>query len=157
MDFLSWLESTWVAVVVGQTMYGYPLLETVHAVGMAMLIGAIGLLNARVLGYKPELPILGVHSLMPLAWIGFTLNLLSGTALFISDANYFFASYTFRVKMLLVVLAGINAWLLGRGYFGEVLAGAEPVPSTAVKCLAVSSLFFWFGALIAGRLLAYTP
>ncbi len=158
MAFLEWLQGTWVGVTVAESLWGYPLFETMHTIGMAMLIGSLGLINLRVLGYKPELPLIGTRQLLPLAWTGFTLNAISGTMLFTSDAVYFFNSYTFRIKMVLIVLGGINAALLGRKIFQETPAGAPAVtPTTAAKWIAASSLVFWFGAVCAGRLIAYTP
>jgi hypothetical protein len=106
MAFLEWLQGTWVGLLVAESLWGYPLLETIHTIGMAMLIGSLGLINLRVLGYKPELPLIGTRELLPLAWIGFTLNAISGSLLFTSDAVYFFSSYTFRIKMVLIVLGG---------------------------------------------------
>jgi hypothetical protein len=125
---------------------------------MAMLIGALGLINLRVLGYKSELPLLGMRQLLPLAWFGFTLNAISGSLLFTSDAVFFFSSYTFRIKMVLIILGGINAALLGQRVFRDAAAGAASAPPAAgTKVIAISSLVFWFGAVCAGRLIAYTP
>jgi hypothetical protein len=158
MGFLEWLQGTWVGVLVAESLWGYPLLETIHSIGMAMLIGALGLINLRVLGYKPELPLLGTRELLPLAWLGFTLNAISGSLLFTSDAVYFFSSWTFRIKIVLIVLGGINAALLGQRVFREAATGAAPAPPTAgTKWIAVTSLVFWLGAVCAGRLVAYTP
>lgn len=113
MGFLEWLQGTPFGVWVGESLWAYPLFETMHTIGMATLVGSLGLINLRVLGYKPELKILDTQRLLPLAWIGFTLNLVSGLSLFASDAVYFWESYTFRVKIVLVVLGGINAAVLG--------------------------------------------
>jgi hypothetical protein len=158
MAFLEWLQSTWVGVLVAESLWGYPLFETIHSLGMAMLIGALGLINLRVLGYKSELPLLQMQQLLPLAWLGFTLNAVSGALLFTSDAVYFFESYTFRIKMVLIVLGGLNAALLGRRIFREAAAGARVTPPVAsTKLIAVTSLIFWFGAVCAGRLIAYAP
>jgi hypothetical protein len=157
MDFLAWLQSTALGTAVAETLWAYPLLETFHALGMAMLLGSLGLINLRVLGYKRELPLLGTRDLLPLAWLGFTVNAVSGIALFTSDAIYFFSSYTFRVKMVLIVLAGINAVLLGRRIFHEPATSHDVVPSAAAKWVAGTSLAFWVGAAIAGRLIAYAP
>jgi len=159
MGFLEWLQGTWVGLLVAESLWGYPLFETIHSIGMAMMIGSLGLINLRVLGFKPDLPLLNVRELLPLAWLGFTLNAISGSLLFTSDAVYFFSSYTFRIKMVLIILGGINAALLGRRVFRD--ASAATVPATAVasstKWIAASSLLFWFGAVCAGRLIAYTP
>jgi hypothetical protein len=166
MDFLAWLQSTRLAALVAETLWGYPLLETFHALGMAMLLGSLGLINLRVLGYKPQLPLLGTRDLLPLAWLGFTINAVSGLALFTSDAIYFFSSYTFRIKLVLILLGGINAILLGHRVFREPAAHAvnagpaatlAATPSAGAKWIAATSLLFWFGAAIAGRLIAYTP
>ena len=140
MGFLEWLQGTPFGVWVGESLWAYPLFETMHTIGMATLVGSLGLINLRVLGYKPELRILDTQRLLPLAWIGFTLNLVSGLCLFASDAVYFWESYTFRVKIVLVVLGGINA-----------------ANGSGTKWVAATSLVFWFGAICAGRLIAYLP
>lgn len=155
MRFLEWLQGTPLAIFVAETLWAYPLMETLHTIGMAMLVGALGLINLRVLGYKPELPVLGTRDLLPLAWIGFTINLISGVALFTSDAVYFFGSWTFRIKLLLVVLGGVNAALLSQSIFRDAANGA--IERASVKWIAGSSLVFWIGAILAGRLVAYTP
>jgi hypothetical protein len=158
MRFLEWLQATALGKTVAETLWGYPLFETLHTLGMAMLVGALGLINLRVLGYKVELPILGTRDLLPLAWLGFTLNLISGIALFASDAVYFWSSYTFRIKMLLIALGGINAFVLGRAAFREAQADVGSfVATTGIKWIAGSALVFWLGAIVAGRLIAYTP
>jgi hypothetical protein len=158
MGFLEWLQGTPFGVWVGESLWAYPLFETMHTIGMATLVGSLGLINLRVLGYKPELKILDTQRLLPLAWIGFTLNLVSGLSLFASDAVYFWESYTFRVKIVLVVLGGINAAVLGSRVFREAPAGAPAVvPTSGTKWVAATSLVFWFGAICAGRLIAYLP
>jgi hypothetical protein len=155
MAFLEWLQSTWIGTTVAESLWGYPTFETMHAIGMAMLIGSLGLIDLRVLGYKPELPLFNTRALLPLAWIGFTLNAFSGTLLFMSNAVEFFDNIMFRFKIVLIILAGINAALLSRGIFRDVPAGAAVVPTTGAKWLAATSLMFWFGAIVCGRFIAY--
>jgi hypothetical protein len=155
MAFLEWLQSTWIGTTVAESIWGYPTFETMHAVGMAMLIGSLGLIDLRVLGYKAELPLLGTRSLLPLAWIGFTLNAFSGTLLFMSNAVEFFDNIMFRFKIVLIILAGINAALLSRQIFRDVPAGDAVVATPGAKWLAATSLVFWFGAIICGRFIAY--
>jgi hypothetical protein len=157
MAFLEWLQGTWVGVLVAESLWGYPLLETIHTIGMAMLVGALGLINLRVLGYKPDLPLIGTRELLPLAWTGFTLNAISGSLLFTSDAVYFFESYTFRIKIALIVLGGINAALLGRRIFREAAGASQVAVDAGTKWIAASSLVFWIAAVCAGRLIAYLP
>ena len=158
MSFLDWLQNTPVAIFVAETLWAYPLLETLHTLGMAMLLGTLGLINLRVLGYKPALSLFGTRDLLPVAWIGFSVNAASGLLLFTSDAVNFFASNTFKVKMLLIILAGINAAVLSRRIYaaeGEVAVGTGG--DGALKTMAASSLVFWVVAVICGRIYAYYP
>lgn len=157
MGFLEWLQFTPPASFVAETLWAYPLFETLHTLGMALLIGSLGLINLRILGYKPDLPIVGTLDLLPLAWIGFTVNLVSGLALFISDAVYFWTSISFKVKLALILLAGINTFVLSQTCFREARTGVVAPPATNAKRLAASSLAFWLGAIILGRLVAYLP
>lgn len=158
MNFLEWLQNTPVAIFVAETLWAYPLLETLHTLGMAMLLGTLGLINLRVLGYKRALSLIGTQDLLPIAWIGFTINAASGLLLFTSDAVNFFSSNTFRVKITLIVLAGINAAILSRRIYGS---GGEAVATgeggATIKLLAGSSLVFWVVAVICGRIYAYYP
>jgi hypothetical protein len=157
MGFLEWLQQTPVATFVAETLWAYPLFETLHTLGMALLLGSLGLINLRILGYKPELPIVGTLRLLPLAWLGFSVNLVSGLALFTSDAVYFWGSITFRIKLGLIVLAGINAFILSQTVFRGARAGTLSATPPRARVLASASLVFWVGAIIAGRLIAYLP
>lgn len=157
MAFLEWLQYTRPASFVAETLWAYPLFETLHTLGMALLVGSLALIDLRILGYKPELPIAGTLDLLPLAWIGFSVNLLSGLALFISDAVYFWSSVTFKVKLALILLAGINAFILSQSVFREARAGQAVTVGPVIRLVAGASLVFWVGAIIAGRLIAYLP
>ena len=157
MGFLEWLQYTPAASFVAEALWAYPLFETLHTFGMALLIGVLGLINLRILGVRQELPLVGTLDLLPLAWLGFTLNLISGLALFISDAVFFWSSVTFKVKLALILLAGINAFLLSQSTFRDARRGFGAVATPAARALAASSLVFWLGAIIAGRLIAYLP
>jgi len=158
MSFLTWLQNTPFAIFVAETLWAYPLLETLHTMGMALLLGTLGLINLRVLGYKPLLPILGTRDLLPIAWLGFTVNAMSGLSLFTSDAVNFFSSNTFRVKILLIIFAGINAAVLSRKIFTPVEGGhQDDVITGGAKLIAASSLAFWLIAVVCGRIYAYYP
>ena len=63
MAFLEWLQLTPPAIFVAEKIWAYPLFETLHTLGMALLMGSMGLVNLRILGYKPDLPIVGTLDL----------------------------------------------------------------------------------------------
>lgn len=157
MGFLEWLQYSPPGTFVAETLWAYPLFETLHTLGMALLIGSLGLINLRIMGLKPELPVVGTLDLLPLAWLGFTVNLISGLALFMSDAVYFWGSLTFKIKLLLIGLAGINAFVLSQSVFREARKGTTLRVAPGAKLIAGSSLVFWVGAIVAGRLIAYLP
>lgn len=157
MGFLEWLQYSPPGTFVAETLWAYPLFETLHTLGMALLIGSLGLINLRILGLKPELPVVGTLDLLPLAWLGFSVNLLSGIALFMSDAVYFWGSLTFKIKLGLIGLAGINAFVLSQSVFREARQGTTLRVAPGAKLIAGSSLVFWVGAIVAGRLIAYLP
>ena len=158
MGFLEWLQFSWLGTFVAENLWAYPVFETLHVLGMTVLVAVLGLTNLRVLGYKPELPLIGTRQLLPLAWAGFTLNLITGVALFSSDAVYFFSSWTFRIKILLIVLAGINAAILSTRIFRvSTGSGGDIELGSSTRIIAISSLVFWTGAILAGRLVAYLP
>lgn len=157
MRFLEWLQFSWLGTFVAENLWAYPVLETLHVIGMTVLVGVLGLTNLRVLGYKPELPLVGTRELLPLAWGGFTVNLITGLGLFASDAVYFFNSWTFRIKILLIILAGINAAILSSRIFRDVGVQADVELPSSTRWVAITSLIFWVGAIFAGRLVAYLP
>jgi hypothetical protein len=157
MQFLEWLQFSWLGTFVAENLWAYPVLETLHVIGMTVLVGVLGLTNLRVLGYKPELPLAGTRELLPLAWGGFTLNLITGLCLFASDAVYFFTSWTFRIKILLIILAGINAAILSTRIFRNAASGGAVELPANTRWVALTSLIFWVGAILAGRLVAYLP
>ena len=158
MRFLEWLQFSWLGSFVAENLWAYPVLETLHVIGMAFLVGVLGLTNLRVLGYRPEIPLIGTRQLLPLAWGGFTVNLITGCALFSSDAVYFFSSWTFRIKILLIVLGGINAAIISSRIFSPTApGGADVAVTTETRWIAASSLAFWTAAILAGRLVAYLP
>jgi hypothetical protein len=117
----------------------------------------VALFDLRVLGFArgPGLGALGGF-LLPWAWVGFALTLPSGLALFAAQATELVANPAFQLKLLLLVLAGLNAWLFHR----TVMPGmsAQPSESSApphARLLAAFSLLFWLAVIACGRLIAY--
>ena len=134
----------------------YPLIVTMHAIGMAFLVGTIAMIDLRILFVAREAPIRLFRKLLVLAWIGFAVNVLSGVTLFLADATKVFFNPAFRVKILLIVIGGVSAWLFRPLVFGPAadwLAGG--VAPMRAKLLAAVSLISWVGAITAGRLIAY--
>ena len=149
MEFLTWLEGSALGLWVRESLWGYPIVLSSHAVGMAIVVGMVAMIDIRVLGFARKIPISSFKSLFTLTWAGFALNFTSGCMLFTGDATKFFYSNTFRIKIILIVLGMISVWRLLRAVSDTGDASAR------AKSIATFSLLCWFGAIIAGRLVAY--
>jgi len=144
--------NTWVT----STYWLWPLMEIIHFIGLSLLLGALIIVDLRLMGFFRGIDIKATHSLLPWAAIGFALNLVTGVLFFFGDP-YRYAGHTgFQIKMVLVVLAGINAvW-----YYVKVLPDIDswdPEADTPMlaKTIALVSLVTWMGVLLLGRLIPY--
>jgi hypothetical protein len=156
MDFLTWLHNSTIGVWVRESDWGYPIVLTSHAIGMAIVVGAVLMFDLRALGYGKRLAMTWFDKIFVVAWGGFALNLISGLGLFAGDPVKFVFHRAFQIKIVLIIAGGISVWMLG-GLASEperLPAGAEF--SLRTKVIATISLIFWIGAIAAGRLIAYT-
>jgi hypothetical protein len=114
------------------------------------------LIDLRLLGFARSLPLRTMISLVPWVWIGFAINVVTGSLMFIYGASSFGVNKAFWLKMGLMVLAGINALLFtiaaARSGDDWVTTGDTPV---TIKTIATLSLVFWVGVMTAGRWMAY--
>ena len=156
MAFLVWLhESDFAMWVSGSpSLWAYPTILTSHTLGMAILVGISAMIDLRILGVGRQLALAPMERLYPLMWLGFWINAVSGSALFVADAVRKAENRVFYIKLVFVALAVVNVWLLRRRVFRHPGLDGAPLPMTA-RILAVTSLAFWTGAITAGRLMAY--
>ncbi|MEP7311229.1 MAG: hypothetical protein ABI859_01490 [Pseudomonadota bacterium] len=123
---------------------------------MALLFGTIALIDLRVLGFARGLPLGPLHRLLPLAFGGFLLNVITGIGFFASDPLSYVVVPAFKFKMLLVLLAGLNAvwfWISVLPRVAQVGPGME-APAQA-KLISLISLLLWIGVITAGRMIAF--
>jgi hypothetical protein len=136
------------------SVWAFPMVLTLHTVGLAVLIGASWVLDLRLLGIGRHVPLSAFRWVFPTIAVGLVINLVTGVLLFIKNATVWGAALPFFVKMALVV-ASVATLLPIRSI---VLRGgdeARDVGSNA-RLLAVASILAWSAAVTAGRLLAYT-
>ena len=139
--------------------WAYPLLETIHVIGLSLVFGGIFLLDLRLLGVGRALPLaLLSHHILPWVWAGFALNILSGVPLFLSDAATFGINIAFRIKMILILVAGLNAlWFQFKIFPNvQIVDAKQPMPGAA-RLSALLSLTLWALVIAAGRMIAYSP
>jgi len=124
-----------------------------HFIGLALLIGTVGILNLRMLGFAKPLPIAPLHRLMPWAMAGFGMNTVTGILAFIGMPNYYTFDVAFWLKMLALLLLGLNAaafYLTDAFPSVEHLGPGEDAPPFA-KVMAATSLVLWFAVIALGR------
>ncbi len=154
---LQWLEdSTW-AVAIRQSLWLYPMLEIVHITGIALLAGPAFMFDLRLLGFSKNLPVSALaQHLLPWSRRGLLLIVPSGLLLFLTNAATLWFNPVFLVKMLLLIVAGLNALVFHRFVFRSVLnRDKKGLLPTAAKVTASISIIVWLMIIACGRLLAY--
>ena len=141
--------------------YAWPLGEILHFFGMALLIGTVGLVDARVLGIGKGIPIKSLEKFIPLGVIGFIINLLTGIMFVagnpVGGPQEYLTNLAFQLKMLCVLIAGLNLlafYALGVAKKANAVEPGGDAPLSA-KVVAVISLLLWFGVIYFGRFIMY--
>jgi hypothetical protein len=153
---LEWLKHTLVGEFVRGSSWAFPALQSLHFIGMTLLIGVVGAIDLRVLGLARGLPIHPLHRLLPVAFIGFGLNLATGLMFFACDPYVYAFNSSFRLKMFLILLAGLNALWFRLGVFLDVEKwGPDIEASRLAKVISGLSLSIWIAVIFAGRYIAF--
>jgi hypothetical protein len=155
--FSVWLKSTTLSWFVLHYPWVWPACETLHFVGLAMLVGVIALMDLRLLGLGKSAPFAPFHKLLPWAISGFGICLLTGSMFFAGDPFQYIHNVVFWLKMLFILLAGLNVlafYVTGVFRTVEVLGPGEDAPMSA-KVIAAVSLFLWVGVMYLGRMLPF--
>ena len=124
-----------------------------HFIGLALLIGTVGILNLRMLGFAKQLPVAPLHRLTPWAMGGFGINTLTGILAFIGMPSYYTFDVAFWLKMLALLLLGLNVaafYVTDAFHSVEHLGPGEDAPPLA-KFFAATSLVLWFAVMALGR------
>ncbi len=163
MFFLSicqWLDSTRFNAALRQSNWAFPAFDTIHTLGIVFVAGTIMLVDLRLLGLalrSVPIPRL-VARIVPATLWGFGLMLVSGGLLFSSEAVKMYHSPAFRIKIVLLALAGLNALLFHLTIYRDAAKWdpASAAPARA-RLAGLLSLVFWIAIIAAGRAIAYAP
>ncbi|MGW8369828.1 MAG: hypothetical protein ACWGPN_14270 [Gammaproteobacteria bacterium] len=141
--------------------WAWPICEMIHFLGMALLIGSIGLLDFRILGLGKGLPLASLEALVPIGIAGFVANLTTGIIFVLANPTggpvAYLTNMAFQIKMILILIAGLNAIAFYVAGVSRQLATLGPMDDAPVnaKLIAVASLALWFGVIVFGRLIMY--
>ena len=145
---LVWIENTSLALWVGTSLWAYPILLSAHISGLAVIVGIIAMRDFHLLGFINGVTVANFLELKNLAYCGFLINGISGIMLFSSQASYLSTNLPFLVKLFFIG----SGMLLASKIYKKI---EKNTGRTSTKILAILSLFSWFGAITAGRLIAY--
>lgn len=157
--FLKWCEGTYLGASVRNSEWLFPFIESIHMLGIIALVGSSTLLDLRLLnrGFLRHQPASQVTSrLLPVMWASFAVMLVTGALMFLSEATRCYESVSFRVKMILLLIVGLNAVLFHFTAYRKIEKW-ESTPSTpgSAKLAAWVSLVLWLCIIVAGRGIAY--
>lgn len=143
------IETLALAVSMRQSLWLYPIVEIVHITGFVTLVGSVAMLDLRVLGVSKSLSIRALaRHLLPWTLGALLLIVPSGLLMFISHAGDFIDNPAFRLKMVLIIFAGLNAIAFHRGPFARVAdwdSGRAAPPGARLS--AAACLLIWVGVI----------
>jgi hypothetical protein len=147
-SFSTWLRET-------ESPFGFYFVLLFHTFGLALLVGANALVDLRLLGFSPSIPLAPLKRFFRIMWIGFGINAATGVLLLISYPTKALTNPVFYAKLMMI---GSAIWILTK-LQKEVFADTNVTEAAMMArgaSLAKWSLALWVGAISAGRLLAYT-
>jgi hypothetical protein len=155
-SFFIWLESSFLSLWVRGDMDGailvFPVVISLHAIGMGFMAGISSMINLRVLGVAPAVPLARLTAYLPIAWLGLGINVISGLLLLIGYPTKALTNEVFYIKMACI---GGAIWILCWLRRNLLLANVPGVSLQARRLAAIGTAL-WITAIVTGRLLAYT-
>lgn len=141
---------------IAETYWLWPVLEIIHFIGLCLLLGGLIIVDLRMAGHLRSVSASSTHRLLPFVVLGFGLNLLTGVLFFYGDPGRYSINIGFQIKMILVLVAGLNA-LFYHVKVAPVMAAwdSSSNPPLLAKAVAYTSLTMWTGVLLTGRLIPY--
>lgn len=148
------LEPGGIGDYVTSEMWMWPACETLHFVGLSLLMGVVLLINLRMLGVVKNVSFHALHRLLPWAVLGFAVNLLTGMLFFAGRSSQYTTNTVFQWKIAMVVLAGVNALYFTMFDETWTLKAGDDAPVMA-KVMAGSAMFLWMAILFCGSMLPF--
>jgi hypothetical protein len=154
-----WFESTSIGAAVRESDWLFPVIESVHVLGIVLLAGAGTLLALRLVnrGFLRDKPASAVAShLMPVMWGSFAVMFVTGALMFVSEAWQCYTSLSFRIKLALLLAVGLNALIFQLTSYRTIKTWErDPVAPLPARVAAWVSITLWVCIVFAGRGIAY--
>jgi hypothetical protein len=156
-NFCDWLNELPWSKALSESDDAFPVLETLHVLSMSLIVGTVVTVDLRVTGLilRSEPVTRVVRALLPGTWIGFGIMVFTGLPLFASEAAKLYGNPAFRLKLLLLGLAGLNALMFHVVAYRRVAQWDQrPAGPPVAKALAALSIVLWAGVIVSGRMIA---
>jgi len=155
-EFLQTLEnsglSTWIRE--SQSVFGFYFILLFHNFGLAMLVGASVIIDLRILGVVPGVPVKSLEPLFKIMWAGLIVGTISGVLLLLAYPTKALTNPVFYVKLALIAFGVIMAFRIKNRVFDN--PSVSEADMTGSVSMAKWSIVLWIASITAGRLLAYT-
>ena len=153
--FISWLAGTPLHYVMNNT-FAWPIAESLHFIGLSLLLGTVGLFDLRLMGFAKKLPLAALHKLVPWGVLGYAINLATGISFFVGAPDQYLYNPAFQIKLAFMGCAGINVAVFYLTMFRSVkLQGGDEVALLPARIIGGVSLVCWIGVMSCGRLLTF--
>jgi hypothetical protein len=153
-----WIYTTPLSTSIRESTWVFPVIESVHTLGIVLVVGTVVLFDLRLLGVvmKQEPVSRIARQVLPWTWVGFAVMFITGLLLSIAESATNYHNVAFRMKLLLLLFVGINPLIFHLTIYRSVntwdVANVTPLRARAA---AVSSIVLWTGIIVAGRMIAY--
>jgi hypothetical protein len=156
--FSQWLATTSGSIALHESIYMYPLIESVHVLTLCLFVGFAATLDLRLMGIVfRRVPVSEVaRRLLPWMGVGFVIMVATGVLLFYAIPIRSWHNIFFRFKLVMLVLAGLNAWVFHAGIWRRVARwDLDPITPRAARTAGALSLVLWAAIIVSGRMIAY--
>ena len=155
----AWLEASALATTIRSSLYLFALIESFHVVGVATVVGTVLVVDLRLLGLASiRRPFTAIASdVFRWTWLAFGLAVVTGALMFVTNATMYFVNAYFRLKMALLVLAGLNMLLFELTARRSLAQwNTAPAAPASGKRVAMASLAIWVAVIFLGRWIGFT-
>jgi hypothetical protein len=150
------LYHTAIGAFMRDSAWAWPIFESIHFTGMALLAGTIVVFDLRLLGFARAVPVGPLHRLIPFGIAGFAMNLLTGVCFICAFPDQYLFNAAFRWKVVFILIAGMNVLFFYTRVFQRLEAfGVNVAPPLAARLVGGISLGAWIGVMSAGRLITF--
>jgi hypothetical protein len=158
-DILQYLYDTSLATAMREGASLFPWIESIHVLAITLVVGTIAIVDLRLIGFSAHRRSANrlIKDMLPFTWGAFAVAVVTGTLMFISNAPSYWANTEFRVKLCLVVLAGLNMAFFHLTSYRKIGQWDEASrPPVLARAAGVTSLVLWILVIVFGRWIGFT-